>query len=104
MEEWAALPILRCLALIGAPVIHRLDRIRQIRAPAEDATLVYRVKRVENDHGAGQRNARIGDPRAKTGHQLAVGSADQPGLCHPAGEFVESRLIHVTCSVSTMIV
>ena len=76
MEEWAALPILRRLALIGAPIIHRLDRIRQIRAPAQHAPLVDRVERVENDHGAGHRNPRSGDPPAEPGHQLAVGSTD----------------------------
>jgi hypothetical protein len=53
IEEWAAPPILLSLALVGAPIIHRLNGLLLIGPPAKSATLVDRVKRIENDRRAG---------------------------------------------------
>src|SRR6516164_5303705 len=94
MEERALPPVLRRVTLGGAPVIHCLGHLRLISTPAQSATFVDRVKRVEDDHSSGQWNARINDPSAETRHQLVLGSADQPGLGHPAGKLVKRPLVH----------
>src|SRR6516165_9590714 len=95
MIEWRAAPALRRLPLVGAPVINHLGLVRQISTPAERPALVYRVQSVENDDGAGERDAGVGDAPAETNHQLALAPANQTRLGHPCGKLAEGRLVHV---------
>src|SRR6516165_10496745 len=95
MIERRAMPALRRLALVGAPVINHLGLARQISTPAQLPALVYWVESIENDDGASERNAGVGDALAETNHQLALAPANQTRLGHPCGKLAEGRLVHV---------
>jgi len=95
MEKGAVAPILRGLAFIGPAIVDRLGRLGQIRAPAESAALIDRVKGVEDNEGACQRNPGFGDAPAEPGHQLGFAAADKPSLGHPAGELAKGCFVHI---------
>ena len=95
MKEHAAPPAFRRLALVRASVFPNLGRLRPVGAPQESAAFVNRVKRVEDNEGACQRHPGFDNAPAEPGHQLGFAAADQPGLGHPPGEFVKSRLVHI---------
>src|SRR5271167_4610863 len=69
MEKGAVAPILRGLAFIGPAIVDRLGGLGHIRAPAESAALIDRVKGVEDNEGACQRNPGFGAASAESGHQ-----------------------------------
>jgi hypothetical protein len=87
MEKGAIAPILGGLTFTGPAIVHRLGRLGHIRAPAESAALIDRVKGVEDNKAACQRNPGFAEAPAEPAHQLAFAAADEPGLSHPAGEF-----------------
>ena len=95
MKKGAVAPILRGLAFIGSAIVHRFGRLGHIRAPAESAALIDRVKGVQDNKGARQRYPGLGDTPAEPRHQLGFAAADKPGLGHPAGELAEGGLVHI---------
>src|SRR5262249_39108459 len=94
IKERAVAPILCSFPLSRAAVIYYLGRVRPVRAPPESAALVDRMKCVENDEGASQRDPSLSDAPAKAGQYLAFAAADQSGLRHPTGKFAESNFVH----------
>src|SRR5215475_4287093 len=95
MEKRAVTPVLSSLAVIGSAIVHRLGHFGHVRAPAESAALIDRVKGVENNERACQRHPGFGDAPAIAGHDLAFAAADQPGLSYPPGKLGERRFIHL---------
>src|SRR5262245_24877607 len=94
MKKRAAAPVLRRFAFIGSAIIHRLRRVRYVRAPAERAALIDRVKRVEDDQRTRQRHSGFHNAPAKAGQYFAFAAADQAGLGRPSGKLAEDRFVH----------
>src|SRR5260370_34398366 len=59
MVEYRILPVRRSLALPGGAVLEDGALLRAVVAPTEGAALVDRVQRVDEDHGARQRQPRL---------------------------------------------
>jgi hypothetical protein len=78
--EWAGTPPLRSLATLARPPV--LDDRALVRrggpAPAEDAALVDRVQRVDEDEGARERQPGGGRSLAKAVQQVQLGRPREP--------------------------
>ena len=94
--ERAAAPALRVLATLARPPVlddRALVRHR-VAAPAEDAALVDRVQRVDEDEGARERQPGGDGPLAEAAQEIRLGRPGQPRGRDPGPDLRRGRVVH----------
>src|SRR5579875_1583843 len=94
MVKRAAPPILGGLALVGAPVFEQAVLRDAVVAPANGASLVHRVERVDQRDGAGEAQPRSRRLRAEPVQQLGFRNAPQALPDQPGRDPLDSTVAH----------
>ena len=96
MEERAALPRCRSLALVAAAVFDHGRIVRFLVPPAEDAAFMDGMQRVDEGHGARQIEAGGAALLAELAQQVFFCHAGKTTANHPTGDTDDIGVFHGT--------